>query len=156
MKALIPLILSSFFVFTVNAHEGAAPADPNAKKFGGAITLTKETPLSEVVKNHEQYKDKPALFTATANKVCEKVGCWMVLQDGTTEVRTMFKDYGFNVPKNILNKKLRIQGVVSKKQVSVASQKHYLKDAGASESEIAKIKLPKTEYQIVAEAVEIL
>lgn len=156
MKVLIPLILSIFCVFTVDAHPGAKPADPNAKTFGGTIGQTAPVPLADVLANYEKYKTKPAVFTATANKVCEKVGCWMVLQDGTSEVRTMFKDYGFNVPKNILNKKVRVQGIVEKKTVSVAAQKHYLKDADASESEMAKITTPKTEFQIVADAVEVL
>ena len=89
-------------------------------------------------------------------KVCEKKGCWMEVSDGSNKIRTFFADYGFTVPKHILGKNVRMQGTLEQKKVSVQKRRHYARDAGAKESEVAKIKGDQVQVQFVATGVDIV
>ncbi len=71
-------------------------------------------------------------------------------------VRVTFKDYGFFVPKDIVGKKVRIQGKLTEKTMSVKEQKHYLEDEGAPKTELAKITEPKFVYEFIADGVELI
>lgn len=126
------------------------------KTFGGKISQTKALSLDEVMANFKKYEGKTIVMEATPEKVCEKKGCWMVLDDGKHKVRTLFKDYGFFVPKDIVGQKVRVQGIMAQKKVSAATRRHYMKDAGAKARDIKKIISSEMQYQFTADAVEIL
>ena len=112
--------------------------------------------MTAAVENFKSHDGKDIVVTGTVKKVCEKKGCWMQVEDGTTKVRTMFKDYGFFVPKEILNKKVKLAGKIMKKEVSVSMQRHLLKDEGASKDKIAKVTEPKMTFRFEATGVEVL
>lgn len=84
-------------------------------------------------------------FTAVVTNVCKVKGCWMKVQleDGK-ETMVRFKDYGFFVPKDIIGKEVVVGGLAFVEEMSIVDQKHYAKDAGKSDSEIAKITSVKT------------
>ncbi len=86
-------------------------------------------------------------------QICEKKGCWMILQESGQSVRVKFKGYSFFVGKNLLGKNVKAEGVLHKKTQSVAEQKHFLEDGGASKEEIEKIKEPLETYTFEANAV---
>ena len=93
-------------------------------------------------------------FTATVTDVCKAKGCWMKLQmeDGS-EAMVKFKDYGFFMPKDIEGKKVIVNGKAFVSEMSVADQRHYAKDGGMSEEEIAQITKPKKTYGFEADGV---
>lgn len=128
----------------------------NKTQFGAKITPSKINSLDEVVNNYNKYQGKEVTFAATAKKVCKKSGCWMVLKDGKNEVRTLFKDYGFFVPADIVGKKVRVQGIMEQKKVSAATIRHYMKDEGKKIEDIKKVKTGRVQYQFVATGVEII
>ncbi|NRA66877.1 MAG: DUF4920 domain-containing protein [Pseudobacteriovorax sp.] len=88
--------------------------------------------------------------------VCSKKGCWMGLSDGTGEVRIRFEGYSFFVPMKLKGQKIRVEGRVQEKTLSVKDQQHYAKDAGKSEKEIAAIKKEKQVYEFEARGVKVL
>lgn len=95
-------------------------------------------------------------FQSKTTAVCKKKGCWMTLDmPGSRDIKVTFKDYGFFVPKNLDNQKVIVKGHGFLKEVSVDEQKHYAKDAGKSEKEIAAIDSPKKEYRFIATGVAI-
>ncbi|MBK0383037.1 DUF4920 domain-containing protein [Pedobacter sp. SD-b] len=98
-----------------------------------------------------------AKIYGTVTDVCTKKGCWMKLDngDGTTTMVT-FKDYKFFMPKDIVGKKVALDGVSKQVLTSVAEQKHYLEDAGKSKEEIAKVTKPKKEIKYEAKGVLVL
>lgn len=63
------------------------------------------------------------------------------------------KDHAFLLPKDLAGKKALVNGTLVKKVQSVAEQKHYLEDAGASAEEMAKITQPKETYVMQATGV---
>lgn len=93
-------------------------------------------------------------FTSKVNSVCKKKGCWMRLdlpEDKESLVR--FKDYEFFVPKDIENQTAVVHGKAFVKETSVEDLKHYAKDAGKSEQEIAAITEPELTYSFEADGV---
>lgn len=93
-------------------------------------------------------------FSATVKDVCKAKGCWMKLKlDDGQETMVQFKDYGFFVPKDIIGKKVVVNGLAFVEEMSVEDQKHYALDAGKSEEEIAKIMEPKKSYSFEADGV---
>ena len=93
-------------------------------------------------------------FKATVTDVCQAKGCWMKvqLQDGQVSM-VRFKDYGFFMPKDIAGKEVIVNGFAFVEAMSVEDQKHYAKDGGRSEAEIAKITQPKKTYGFEADGV---
>lgn len=74
---------------------------------------------------------------------------------GEMESFVKFKDYSFFVPLNADNSLAIISGKAFIDVESVASLKHYAKDAGKSAAEIAKITKPEVTYSFLADGVYI-
>ena len=64
------------------------------------------------------------------------------------------KDYGFTVPKELQNKKVRVTGVMEQKELPVKVVRHYMKDEGRPDDEIKKVNAPQKVFQFVAEGIE--
>lgn len=160
MKWILVLLSVVSFSVTALAHsDGGHKKEKFTKgqtKFGGKITTTKVEKLNDIVTDFKKFEGKTVSFEAVPKKVCKKSGCWMVLKDGNKEVRTLFKDYGFFVPADIVGKKVRVQGVMEQKQISAATRRHFMKDEGAKARDIKKIVNSEIQYQFTADAVEII
>ncbi len=94
-------------------------------------------------------------FKGKVNSVCQAKGCWMKLdlEKPESESFVRFKDYKFFVPMDSEGSEAIIKGYAYKDETSVEELKHYAKDAGKSEEEIAKITEPKIEYRFLADGV---
>ncbi|MTI31697.1 DUF4920 domain-containing protein [Xanthovirga aplysinae] len=91
-------------------------------------------------------------------EVCKVKGCWMnvSLENGDI-MKVMFKDHSFALPKKGLEGKTTVfNGLASRKQISVEDLRHYAKDAGRPEAEIAAITAPKEEIFFQATGVKII
>ena len=88
-------------------------------------------------------------------QTCPKKGCWVrmkVSESDTLMVR--FKDYGFFVPKEGMEKKkVIVKGKAFMDTMSVEILRHYAEDAGSSEQEILKITEPKYIVNFLADGV---
>jgi len=99
-----------------------------------------------------------AQLTGIAKEVCQKEGCWMkigVAKRDDFDVLVKVKDHAFVLPQNITGRQVLVNGTVTQKTLSVAEQKHYLEDAGASREEIARVTAPKQVYEMQAAGVAI-
>lgn len=67
--------------------------------------------------------------------VCRKKGCWIVVSDGTSQMRVTFKDYGFFVPTDSDGKTVRLQGVVSVEEIPEDMAKHYAEESKLEDPE---------------------
>jgi hypothetical protein len=93
-------------------------------------------------------------FTSTVNEVCKSKGCWMKLDLGKgKESMVRFKDYSFFVPLDADNKEAIVNGRAYVTKISVDQLKHYAKDGGKTDSDIAKIKEPEFTYAFEADGV---
>jgi|TARA_R110000782_G_scaffold259894_1_gene350871 hypothetical protein len=104
-----------------------------------------------------QFEGKDSLYTkliAPINEVCAKKGCWMTINLGEDkDMRVTFKDYDFFVPKDAAGRFAIVQGFAKIDTTSVATLKHYLEDAEASQEEIDAVTEPEINYSFEAEGV---
>ena len=93
-------------------------------------------------------------FASKINEVCKAKGCWMKLDLGNNkESMVRFKDYGFFVPLDADNKEVIVNGKAYVTKISVEELKHYAKDGGKTEEEIAAIIEPEFTYAFEADGV---
>ncbi|MFM2268166.1 MAG: hypothetical protein RL757_1607 [Bacteroidota bacterium] len=103
-------------------------------------------------------KVENVIVTGTVGAVCKAKGCWMTIQSqaGAPDIFVKFKDYGFFMPKDIIGKKVAMNGYAFKEVTDVATLRHFAEDEGKSKEDIAKITQPKEEYKFLASGVVIL
>ena len=93
-------------------------------------------------------------FKTQVEKVCKKKGCWMSVKlDDSLTSFVRFKDYSFFVPLNAEERETILEGKAFVTETSIDELRHYAKDAGKTEEEIAAITEPKTEYAFMATGV---
>ena len=95
----------------------------------------------------------------TVEGVCQAKGCWMNIVSENPNQPSMFvkfKDYGFFMPKDIMGKKVVMDGFAFKEVTPVDELRHYAEDEGKSASEIAAITAPKEELKFMASGVLLL
>lgn len=139
----------------------AVPAKEDVKieyaSFGSKIVAEKALTKEEMLKKYKGLKpgDTVAVkFKSKIKDVCQKKGCWMAMElPGGKESFVKFKDYAFFVPLNAAEQDAVISGKAFVSETSVAQLKHYAKDGGQSEADIAKITEPKVEYKFMADGV---
>ena len=127
-------------------------------QLGVAFPVDNVFPVGELSgKLGEQDSLEDLTVSGKVSEVCQMKGCWMTLENGEgEEIRVTFKDYDSVVmPKDAGGKEVVMHGKVKRKTVSVEDLKHFAKDAGASEEEIAKITEPKETVAFVADGVVI-
>ncbi|WP_291130831.1 DUF4920 domain-containing protein [Flavobacterium sp. UBA7682] len=125
------------------------------EKFKVTKILTKDQMLDKY-KNLKKGDTITVQFQSTIKSVCKKKGCWMKMElVGDDNSFVKFKDYGFFVPLNADNSKAIVNGKAFVDVVSVEELKHYAKDGGKSEAEIAKITKPEVTYSFLADGVYI-
>lgn len=122
-------------------------------KFRESKVLNKE----EMLKKYKSMKKGDTLavqFKSKIKEVCKKKGCWMSMDlANEKESFVRFKDYGFFVPLNADNSNAIVTGRAYLDVITVDELKHYAKDGGKSEEEIAKITEPKITYAFQADGV---
>ncbi len=112
--------------------------------------------LSDVTQNFDKYKGQNLSMIGTVKKVCVMSGCWFELSQGEKTVRITMKDYGFTVPKDILNKNVKVVGVMESKILPVKMVKHYMKDEGRPQADIEKVTEPQNTFEFVANGVALM
>ena len=127
--------------------------------YGDTIDHRSPKSAQEVFDQFKKIGSKDTLdltFQSKTTGVCKKKGCWMTLDmPKDKDIKVTFKDYGFFVPKDLNNQKVIVKGKGFLKEVSIDEQKHYAKDSGKTDKEIAAINSPKEEYRFIATGVAI-
>ncbi len=135
----------------------AADTLPSTGNFGAEITPDGAMTMEELETTMEGHDSLVVKVTGTVSAVCQKKGCWLTIDRPNGEaMRVRFKDYGFFVPKDCPGKTAILQGVAKRVITSVEELKHYAKDQGKSEEEIATITEPEESLEFIAEGVIIM
>ena len=139
-----------FFASSVYAQDGNV-----GRFYGEEFSSEKKVESVDVISKKLISKDSvQTRLSGKIKEVCQAKGCWMkVVLENDEEVFVRFKDYGFFVPTDSSNKDVVLNGVVFESEMSVEDQKHYAKDRGDSEAEIAKITNPKKQLRFEADGV---
>ena len=97
----------------------------------------------------DSYAGKPHRFSGRITEVCQKEGCWMMLEDDGQVARVMMHDHAFAVPKDATGR-AEVFGVLTVKQLSREAAQHMADDAGKPVS-----AMPVRELRIDATGVRI-
>lgn len=153
-------ILLVFLVAAFNAfgQNSAVNIDVNSS-FGASFTEIDVVSMNKMLDKYERLEVRDSIsvqFKGKVKEVCQAKGCWMTLQlnDGN-EAMVRFKDYGFFMPKDISGKEVVVNGLAFVQEMSVEDQKHFAKDGGATQKEIAKISEPKRTFGFEASGVHL-
>lgn len=136
-----------------------AVAAPAGQSIGAAVTPEGAISYDELIGRMAAADSLAVRISGKVSEVCQTKGCWMTLvsdQPGQPEMRVTFKDYGFFMPKDIVGKKVVMDGFARMETTSVDELRHYAEDAGKSAAEIAAITEPKRELAYEASGVLIL
>ena len=90
-------------------------------------------------------------------EVCKSKGCWMIMDLGDgKDIRVTFKDYKIFMPKDLTGKEVILDGFAYTDTTSIETLRHYAKDSGKSEAEIAAITTPKEQLAYEAKGVVVI
>jgi len=166
MKKLFLAISVSVVILSCKQEEKKEIQTENAEvvdisqyeSFGEKISPEGILSTEEMLAKYEQMAvgdSAEIVFKGTVNAVCQAKGCWMKLNLGKPESESFvrFKDYKFFVPMDSKDAEAIVKGKAFKEETSVEELKHYAKDAGEPEEEIAAITEPKVEYTFLADGV---
>ena len=132
----------------------AESAPAAGRDFGTGITLTEPTALADVLAQPDRYAAEPVLVRGRIAEVCQKKGCWTILQDGQSHVRVRFQDYGFFLPKDCIGDQALVQGTVKVRTLSEDEARHY--EAETRGGDPSRIQGPQREVGFVASGVRLV
>lgn len=94
----------------------------------GAIMPTGEpVMISRAAKEPQAHTEAPQAFQGRITEVCQKQGCWMVLEDGGSFARVFMSGHSFSVPKDarstaVVYGKLSVKKLDDKEIAHLASE----------------------------------
>jgi hypothetical protein len=155
MKGFNILLVFLFGVFSCFGQQEVKSG--SSEIFGDEFKITSLSSKDDVKKQFALMSVSDSLnlqFKTKVKEVCKVKGCWMIVELPEGEqAMVRFKDYGFFMPADILEKEVVLNGLAFVEEMSVDDQKHYAKDGGKTEEEIAKITAPKRTYSFEASGV---
>ncbi len=142
------------FMVTAQAQTDIPSAKPGVK-YGKEITKDNAISVAKLASSFGADSTYTGKIQGEVVEVCKKKGCWIYLKRAGEEepIMVRFRDYEFFMPQDIVGKTIVLEGEARIKETSVAWLKHYAEDAGKSAEEIAKIKEPKVDINILADGV---
>ena len=108
----------------------------------------------DLLKNAEANNDQVILVKGNVAEVCQSMGCWMVMTDGTTKVRAT-TSHNFFLPKDIAGKDAVIYGKFKITEISEEEAKHYNEESKNPVKDEAIVG-PQKVYEIDAIGIKIL
>ncbi|MBD9434934.1 DUF4920 domain-containing protein [Pseudoxanthomonas sp. PXM03] len=129
----------------------AAPvmaSDTAWDKYGADIPVGAVVPLAQALAQPSAHEGQARVFSGRVVDVCQKKGCWVMLEDDGQGARVLLGDHDFYVPKDVRGD-AQVHGVLSRVTLSPAARDHTAEETstGAAVAEV--------EYRIVADGVQV-
>jgi hypothetical protein len=122
---------------------------PAGEHIGEPIAAAEVLPLAALDADPASHFDRTLLVEATIANVCQKMGCWMQVEDAghTAMVRWESGCGGqYKFPKEAIGKRVVIQGSFYPKEISEADAEHLESESGGK-------PIPRQGYEINASGV---
>ena len=125
--------------------------------YGGDIDATEQVlKISDIFANLEFYQNKKVVVEGTLSEVCQEMGCWTVLTDGTNDIRAMTLHKYF-LPKDLQNGiKVVVEGEFETKEITEEQAKHFAEESKNPKVKAEDIKGPQKMYRIKASGIKVL
>jgi hypothetical protein len=130
-------------------HGAVAAPTGSTGHFGAAFAVAESKPLGAVLASG--VPTTPVKVTGTVGKVCQKKGCWMVINDGEATARVLVANHAFAIPMDGEGKAAIVEGTIEVKELTEANVAHLKQDGDSTiEGDAAR-----QEYFLHATAVEL-
>jgi len=131
------------------AAVAASAAEGEWEKFGADVPVGPLVPLAQALADPAAHEGQSRVFSGRVVDVCQKKGCWVMLEDAGQGARVLLGDHDFYVPKDVRGP-AQVHGVLSRVTLSPAAREHTAKETSAG------AQVPTVEYRIVASGVQVL
>ena len=119
-----------------------------ATNYGEPMPAGDAVAIAAAAADPAAHAGKPQRFTGRITQVCQKKGCWVVLEQDGQSARVMAKDHAFAVPKDASGEAIAY-GVLEVEPITAEHARHLVEEDGA--------KAPaEKELRIVATSIEII
>lgn len=139
MRRLLPLLLLLVAPAAVASH---------ATSYGEAMPESEPVSIAVAAKDPAAYAGKPMRFSGRITQVCQKKGCWVVLEADGESARVMAKDHGFGVPTDAAGI-AHAWGVLQVEPISEEHARHLVEDDGASAPAAQELRIVATGIEIL-------
>lgn len=129
----------------------AAPAmasDIAWDKYGADVPAGDVVPLAQALADPAAHEGQARVFSGRIVDVCQKKGCWVMLEDDGQGARVLLGDHDFYVPRDVRGP-AQVHGVLSRVALSPAARDHTARETGAG------MTVPGVEYRILADGVQV-
>jgi hypothetical protein len=135
----------------------APPTSATSGHFGDAFQLREAQSLTSALHSLTALKDGESSdilqIKGTIGPVCQKRGCWMMLEEGEAKVRVIMARGAFSVPRDGKGKAALVEGTIKARELSPAQVKHLAQDEGQPADSIPDES--RREYILTAHAVQV-
>lgn len=121
-----------------------------AKNYGEKMPAGKAVDISTASQNLETYAGKPGKFKGRITQVCQKEGCWLMVESNAQAARIKTKDHAFVIPKDSKGEVI-VFGELKRVELKPEVAKHLAEDAGTPVAEA----IATSELQIIASSISI-
>lgn len=154
MRSIIYLGLFSFLLMSCNDETSAQKENTDQVEevevsystYGEEINAEGAVSYDNLLAELETKDTVSVKLEGEIDRTCQVKGCWMKVnvKEGEEPMHVTFKDYGFFVPKEGVEKRATVfEGIAYVDTISVDMLRHYAEDDGKSEAEIAEITEPE-------------
>lgn len=131
---------------------GSAPEAGAWKHFGEPFAVVEAVPAAVVLEDPAAHAAGPVRMTGQLAEVCQKAGCWAVVQDEQGHaVRITMKDHAFGIDKDTVGRACDVEGELVKKAVDPAKLEHYASEGATHHPEAGRAEA----WELVATAVSV-
>ena len=103
-----------------------AAADEAGKRYGGAVTLKRATPIAALLKAPQSHAGKTVRVDGVITQVCQSMGCWIEIADPAVGrgIRFKARDGVIVFPKDASGRKVSAQGTFEEIATSPVRESH--------------------------------
>ncbi|TXK60527.1 DUF4920 domain-containing protein [Alkalisalibacterium limincola] len=120
-----------------------------ARVYGAQMPVGDAVPVSRAIDDLDAHAGAPGKFAGRITQVCQKMGCWLILEDDGHHARVMARDHAYGVPTDSSGR-VEVYGVLEVRELSQEQAEHFAEDAGQQG------EVDRREYRIVADSIALL
>ena len=124
--------------------------------FGAPFEIKEVIAAKEVLTEPKSFVGKKVRVEGTVQDVCQKMGCWMVISEGSSSMRITTKDHKFFVAKDGAGSKCHIEGEVIARTKDPERTAHFESESSDGAPIPEKEAEGDTVYEIVASSIRFI
>lgn len=113
---------------------------------------TMQVTIAQLFENPQNLEGKMIKTDGNITEVCQSMGCWAIISDGTNEIR-LVTQHKFFLPKDCAQSSATVEGTFKVKEITEEQARHYNDEAKNPKVKTEDIKGPQKVLMIEASGV---